>query len=344
VRTLVLLSLGCADVPGSVGALEDACASCHPAQAEAFAEGGMAYAATSDVFVALRERAAAEDPVTAALCDGCHTPAVGRSNGLTCGSCHAAVGHNGVENGLLIWDLDGPVRGPTGVVDASSPHAAVAGGLFGDSELCGTCHEVRGPAGFEESPFAHWRDSPAAAAGVGCVDCHMSATPGVDRATVDGSSTDHRFVGLNGDPEAAVALLRAAVGVRLSRDGRVARIEVTNHGRGHDLPDGASFLRELWVDVSGPDGPLVAPAWLSTRLLRGGVEVADPLVADQQVRGALPPGGSLVIEVDTAGPVTACVKFRAERQDLRAELGLHATGEVWDVVCVDDDQPEVRPP
>jgi hypothetical protein len=337
---LLLVGLGCADVPSSVGAVEDACASCHPTQAEAFAEGGMAHAATSEVFVALRARAEGEDPATAALCDGCHTPEVGGDDGLTCASCHAAVGHDGVENGLLIWDLNGPVRGPTGVVDASSPHAVAAGGLFADSELCGTCHEVRGPPGFEESPFAHWRDSPAAAAGVGCVDCHMSPTPGVEQ---DGASPDHRFIGLNGDPEAALSLLRAAVGVRLSRDGATARVEVTNHGRGHDLPDGASFLRELWVEVSGPDGPLVPPAWLSTRLLRDGVEVADPLAADQQVRGALPPGGSLVIEVATDGPVTACVKFRAERPDLRAELGLDAAGEGWDVVCVDDDDPEVRP-
>jgi len=47
---------------------------------------------------------------------------------------------------------------------------------------------------------------------------------------------------------------------------------------------------------------------------------------------------------DHRNPLRKRVMFPAVRQDLRAELGLHATGEVWDVVCVDDDQPEVRPP
>ena len=351
---LSTLCLAACGVPAdSVAAVQDQCQDCHPDQATAMATGVKAQAADSALFQALRAEVQAELGAGAvALCDRCHTPEVGTDHGLSCATCHAAVGHQAPENGLLIFDLRGPVRGPTGQADPRAPHAVAAGGIANDSALCGTCHDVTGLAGFEESPYAHWSASPAAAAGTGCVDCHMSPVPGEDRALhaeVTGpaadlddlaprSLADHRFVGLNGDPEQAVALLARAVELELTLQGDEVRVLVHNRNAGHALPDGASYLRELWVEVADDSGPLDPPTWLSTRLTRDGQEVASPTLADTQVRGAVEPLGSLELLLPRAtGTVRACLYFRAIRPDLLEHLGLdpELAGPVWEVACAE---------
>lgn len=346
------LLLACELPPDSVGAHEGRCASCHPAQAAALAAGAMGDATGSPLFQALRDEAgAALGAEAVALCDRCHAPAVGSGVGLSCATCHAAIGNQAPENGLLLFDPWGPVRGPTGVVDPRAPHAVAVGGIANDSALCGTCHDVRGPAGFAETPFAHWAESEAAAEGVGCVDCHMSPVPGEDRALhpeVLGPATslpglaarplaDHRFVGLNRDPAEAVALLRRSVALEWVDAADGPALVVHNLNPGHDLPDGASFLRELWVEVERADGSIGEPVWLSTRLSRGGAPVVSPVLADAQLRGAIPAGGSRTVRVDATGPLRACVWFRAIRPDLLEHLALDPAlaGPVWEVACAE---------
>src|SRR5690606_3752475 len=78
-----------------------------------------------------------------------------------------------------------------------------------------------------------------------------------------------------------------------------ARVEVVieNRAEGHDLPDGASFLREMWVslevEVSGAvvfaSGIEDAEApWLSSRIARNGEEVVLPTDGDTVVAHAVP--------------------------------------------------------
>lgn len=348
-----MLLLACTVPPESVGALDGQCQDCHPVQAAALDLSAKATATDSAVFAALRAEVEGTAGVaSAALCDRCHAPEPGTGRGLSCATCHAAVGHQAPENGLLLHDLRGPVRGPTGRVDPRAPHEVQAGGIANDSALCGTCHDVRGLTGFEEEPYAHWSTGPAAAAGVGCVDCHMSPVPGVDRATLplvmgaaadlpdldERALADHRFTGLNGDPAEAAALLARAVAVDVQR--ALDRVTVTVHNRnpGHDLPDGASYLRELWVEVEDERGLLAEPAWLSTRLTRRGEPVASPALADAQVRGAIPAAGRVDLVLPPAhGAVRACVYYRALRPDLLEHLGLDPdlAGPVWTLACAE---------
>lgn len=356
-RALGLLA-ACGPPADSVAALQDQCQDCHPSQARALAEGVKATAADAPLFQALRAEAeAALGPGASALCDRCHTPEVGTDHGLSCATCHAAVGHQAPENGLLIFDLRGPVRGPTGQVDPRAPHASLAGGLANDSALCGTCHDVSGLVGFEERPYAHWTDSPAAEAGVGCVDCHMSPVPGEDRAEVEPALgpaadleglearalADHRFVGLNADPAEAVDLLARAASLELWIEGEEAVVRITNHNAGHPLPDGASFLRELWVEAWDERGLLAEPTWLSTRLRLEGQEVASPILADAQVRGAIEPLEHRELRMPRGeGGVRACLRFRAIRPDLLEHLGLdpELAGPTWEVACAQADDDE----
>ena len=82
---------------------------------------------------------------------------------------------------------------------------------------------ARASCSISESPFAHWADSPAAEDGVGCADCHMASDAVGPRADFDGLApvplADHRFPGLNGSPEDAVALLARAARIELARTG-----------------------------------------------------------------------------------------------------------------------------
>lgn len=348
-----LLLSGCLDgVPRSVGAHEDLCGDCHPDQAAELEEGALADTVSTALFQALRDEIDAQLGVAGTtLCDRCHLPLVGDDHGLSCATCHAAVGNTGPGDGLLLFDLAGPVRGPTGFTDPRSPHDVLAGGFANDSALCGTCHDVNVTAGFHETPFAHWRDAEPLRDGGSCVDCHMSPVPGVDRRGLPGDlapianlpgldarpQSDHRFIGLNRDLDDAIALLGRAASLSVVREGDEFVVTVRNLGLGHALPDGASFLRELWVEARDGDGWLGERAWLSTRLTRDGVEVADPVLADAQVRGAVPVGGARVLRLRGDTPsAEVCLRFRQVRPDLLAHLGLdpELAGPVREVVCV----------
>jgi len=314
---LLLVVAGCA--PGdarSVGALAGDCAGCHAEQAAALAGSGMGRAAGSAVFAALREEArTALGEGAATGCDACHAPAAGDGDGVGCVPCHAAIGDQGPHDGLVVLDLAGPVRGPTGVAHGA-PHDTVQGHYLATSQLCGTCHDVNGPGGFVEAPFAHWQAGPADA---GCADCHMGPVPGEPGAPEAGA--DHAFAGPDDAPEVATALLARAVSIDAATDGADLVVTVTNRSPGHRLPDGASFLRELRVRVDR-DGDEVGSAWLSTRLTRDGVEVASPILADAQVDASIEPLGQLTLRFVGLAGARACVVFRRYRPDLLAHLGL----------------------
>lgn len=263
-----VLALTVACAPPSAVPLDDdrACARCHAAQAEDHARSAHGNAGRSAAFVALRAGRADDRMGGPAFCDGCHRPEHGSEAGLGCGSCHGAVGNTEVANGRLLVDLDGPVRGPTG--DApGAPHATVRSGFLRSSDLCGTCHEVRGPPPFREHPFSRWRQSTAAAAGVGCADCHLSRTPGAPGPRA--ARMIHAPVGFRvGDHAALEALLRAGLAIEGPRvDGDALVLTLAARIDAHAVPDGATFARRIevvvtttladgrWVRWTGADDP-----------------------------------------------------------------------------------------
>lgn len=164
--------------------------------------------------------------------------------------------------------------------------------------------------------------------------------------------TRHRPVGLTGgSPDEVQALLRSALSLRIrSVRGGEVEVEVASRLDGHLAPDGASFVRALWLEVRAPalgwasahapDGAPVTgdPRWLSARLFAGDEEVAHPTRADRAEARGLAPGEGRVERFSIpglAGPIEACLRFRRYRVDVLDALGIPSeeAGPTLDVVC-----------
>ncbi len=229
----------------SVGAHADRCGSCHEAQQAALQASAHGPEPTA-LFTELHRQADTR------ACDSCHAPEPGLHPGLNCTTCHAAVGNAGEGFGQVVLDWNGPVRGPTGA--AGGPHATTQSDFLTSSSLCGTCHEVAGPPGFRETTFTEWQSSTAAAAGVGCMDCHF-----------DG----HTLRGLQAEGAELVAetLLLSATSSTLT---------LTNTNPAHAVPGGAAWSRLLQIELDNGDTIVLSP-----RLSHHGQTVRSPLDATE---------------------------------------------------------------
>jgi len=266
------------------------CGTCHT---EIYAQwkGSMHSNAWHDpIYRALMKLAGkATNGLTDNLCIGCHTP-VGlttgeatptgekmseiSNHGVHCEVCHNISAASGIGNTAFVLTprkYGRPLKfGP--FKDARSPyHDTEYSELHTTSALCGICHNVTHP--FNRMPiertYDEWKDSPYAAEGIGCQECHM--TPGPGRAAIGGPMREriftHYFVGGNtllpalfgSEKHAKLAtemLQRAAkmdvLSVRNVRPGGLATVDirVSNIGAGHKLPTGFPEGREMWIDFS----------------------------------------------------------------------------------------------
>lgn len=276
---LVLTACGRALAP-----TEEACGSCHQTLAENFATSRHASAARGPVFVAMRAKVGAEHH---ASCDACHLA----EHGVGCLTCHGAVGNEQTMNGLLRSAGDHPRIGASQGAP-SAPHEVEARPFLASSELCGTCHEVQGPAAFQETPYREWSMAGEVRT---CGTCHLA---------------DHRF-GLR-------ALLTGAVKLGVTRvDAQTVQVQATSLVSGHNFPSGARFAHEAWVEVRGGDGSVLRLEL--SELLSGpnpfeAVRLANHSLAPTEVRAWVVPA--------TAEPVVARVLYRRYRRELLEWLEL----------------------
>lgn len=362
--TLVLI--GCAPIASNSRADGGAaqCASCHPDHVRDHSGSRHARAAMGELYQRLRDRG---DLRTRSFCDSCHRPATGTSEGLSCESCHSAVGNSATLNAQLRWDPSAPLSSARADSASNSAHRTRQHGFLSSSELCGSCHEVRGPGAFHETPFTEWQRSPAAQSGIQCVHCHGSPTPGAPEArpalpaaldpsqpTPARARTDHRFVGPDDEDARAVAsLLAQSALVTLSREGEQALVTVSNRGLGHALPTGVRAVRELWIEVSEVSasgathvrsGALdergeLPPYDAATRMdFHDELSGDDPLTATIVRVRALDPGGSRAARFSIAADAARVVvrlRYRSQSQRLRASLALEGTAPIIDVARVE---------
>ena len=280
--------------PAAAGALPQVPASkfepatdcgCHAGLLEQWSASMHAKALSDPVFVYKRDEGdKATGGALGAFCNACHAPVAVMSGeigsakmsaqsaeGVGCDFCHQVTGST-----RPLGNTSQRVA-PTGVKraqlkEAKPPAHAWAYSEFHETaEFCGACHNVDHPANgmHLEATYTEWKNSPYAAQGFTCQDCHMTPGPGVVKpnpgtAAAGAAEREHiytmTFAGANvaqGDSERATARLKAAATVDMQVSEIVASgattevvVTVTNVGAGHYLPTGLTEVRQMWLEVN----------------------------------------------------------------------------------------------
>ena len=272
----------------------DTCEACHPDHVAQWRTSNHAYAITDPVFQALvGVRQVMREGREDRFCMQCHT-AIGvrggevvpgfsfddlspiAQEGVTCEACHKVSSVERARNSGHVFDPTGPERGPLAAVETTG-HASETSSVLATSEFCGACHDIVEVSGLPlERPYAEWLDSPAAADGRTCQDCHMTPWtgsaavgspersdlhrhewPGVDVPLREGFAdevTTEAIAGRVGGLLADAATVEVDVPFAALPDSYAdVLVTVTNHVDGHSLPTGSTFLRQLWLEVIATD-------------------------------------------------------------------------------------------
>lgn len=328
---LLALCLGCVAQPLDSAPLSgaSACASCHSEHASELSRSAHGRSADSPLFTAmLPEVEGAWGPGARARCVSCHAREEVEDAVVSCALCHRAVGRRGGD-GQVVLDGDLPVASSRD--ESSAPHATRTTGLLRAPELCGSCHELTGPELFVEPTLSEHLASPLSEVKA-CADCHLPEVEG------DGEPRHrHDFVGVDppwgaDEVEAtaaaadSLALWRSGLALRWVQDGDALRVEVENVGATHRIPTGATWLRDVWVELTleradGVERRRVLP--LGAALYRGDERVALITDADRVEERGLALHEVRGVELPTAALVeaTATLRARAVREDITAALG-----------------------
>ena len=215
------------------------------------------------------------------------------TQGIQCDYCHSAVTIKQMyNNGLVLKpgqgeDEPGIKYGP---FDDAEPdfHEAKFSKLHTESQICGTCHNVKHVAfGTDlETTYTEWQNSPYnskdPAKKIECQGCHMYQRPGIPstgstlRPENPGAATDysderphiftHYFVGGNssvpgtfdGRDKEQMAVERLQNAATISVDTSLINqkklnIAVSNTGAGHSIPTGVGDLRQVWLEITIQD-------------------------------------------------------------------------------------------
>jgi hypothetical protein len=265
------------------------CITCHPTHVREWRISNHAYAALDPVFHAMVQLGQKQTSGRLGqFCVQCHAPvglalgetpvrAVGDTfvqdfsrlspegkMGVTCDVCHTVTAINEPRNARMVYTPDGTMRSTIENPVETVAHRSEYSPLHGQSELCGSCHNVTNPAGAPiEETFDEWAASPEEGRQT-CQGCHMPAYMGP--AAVDGPIREvhrHTFVGVDvsllppdefpGYDELRGLtrnLLQNTVDftAKISEAERELLVQITNRA-GHSLPSGATAERQLWVEV-----------------------------------------------------------------------------------------------
>ena len=382
-RALLLTLLAAALLPAAANGLPElpssafkntAGCTCHSVFRRTWAQSMHAQALSDPIFRHELERAVrATDGLLGPFCNGCHAPvavmageltgidqsgvsAVGRE-GVFCDFCHQVTGRAGDRPGNTSVALDSPDGTKRAQFDdALSPYHETAYSAFHESaEFCGNCHDVYHPInGLPlEATYTEWLDSPYAADGIVCQDCHMTPGPGPvkpypGKAASFGPDRDHIYLmmwaGGNtalGPADLAEERLQAAAEITLVTpeyipDGETGRIEVTvaNVGAGHYLPTGLTEYRQMWLEVEAVDseGDVVMSEEHRYGLELGDDEGNSPVDLWEATNIAsddrIPPKESRTYDYELTMPpggvaeITAVLYYRSISEELAEEIDI----------------------
>jgi hypothetical protein len=248
------------------------CGACHPTQVAAWQASAHAQATTSPLYRA-RNKVAAQDTHrnTGPFCAACHTP-IGllsgqirtrwtwdgqesypldapAQTGVACAVCHSIAAITGTANGAYVLD---PAAIPAAGHEAKSQNIPgiskdpgnVEQPLLTRPEFCATCHEAVNPtSGLPVmTTYSEWRASRFntgdATSATTCQSCHF----------VDGRHGELRPA----DRQQAVRI-ELSTPISVTGKSMTVRVQVSNTGVGHDLPTGATELRQVWLTIEVVD-------------------------------------------------------------------------------------------
>ncbi len=301
--------LGAKETSQTVGEKQP-CDRCHRDAGQAAASGGAPVAADAKMPGSGGWRLTLVNPESRELA----------RSGVGCDFCHTVTGPWGPEiGGGRYMSRPGPTKyGPLPYEDGKW-HRAYSE-FHTKSEFCALCHQANNRFGIDiRSTYSEWKESPQAAKGVQCQDCHMSAggfldggRPSFERgkaATLTFKDTPereklstHRFVGAHSARQVTGAVtLELALPEGGATPGGEVTIGVTvdNSRTGHRFPTGSPELRSLWLDVVAEIGRQVIRARVDDDSDSYGL--AGRNAHDQEVFGAGIPEGARVYRSVFAG-------------------------------------------
>lgn len=212
--------------------------------------------------------------------------------GITCDLCHTITALGSIQNGNFVLSPGNTKYGSIVRPVENAAHKSAYNPLYSSSEYCGVCHDIITDDGFElEATFREWQHGGFAATDSTCNGCHMPAytgsaavgapertlhdhsMPGVDIAQIDFPNKPEQRAGV-------IALLQSALTMEVDIPGVAVpggtidlQVRLINDKTGHAVPSGATFLRQMWLEVivTNPAGDTV----YSTGLLDSNGDLMD---------------------------------------------------------------------
>jgi hypothetical protein len=329
----ILVLFACTSpVSSPLGTRAQDCATCHVEHYDDWSRSPHSRSGDSPVFTALLPRVEeAWGEFARMRCESCHTPGHGGDDSIGCVTCHQATGNHAERDGMLSVDPDAAISGPFADSVETYAHESRRYRFLSNESLCGTCHELTGPELLIEPTLTEFRESPGDET---CIDCHMP--PEGERRLAGAAGPprpvrSHRFVGFDPpygaseDERARAAietreLLATALELRIDGD----EIVLENVGARHRVPTGATFLRDIWVDLEVGGEVMVPRAIaLGDRPRRSGSDVALVTDADEIAKHSLARGEEARARV-TIRTGEAVLRARAVRSEIVDALGLAA--------------------
>lgn len=223
------------------------CIECHPDRYEEWTRSTHALAVSDPVFEAAYSRALRSDPQYREYCLGCHSPITRATKdfnltksisieGVTCSFCHSVTG---VEKNEYIFNQSNPMQGPYSDSKTEAHKSAYSAELT-KSEFCAGCHEFSINDVPVYETYSEWKESPYAAEGRQCQDCHMEAKRGeaAKNGTIREKVYQHFWYGGHSGLFLDKAFDLKEDSIKETGDIVKVTLNITNSNVGHKVPSG----------------------------------------------------------------------------------------------------------
>ncbi|MEW6203571.1 MAG: multiheme c-type cytochrome [bacterium] len=254
----------------------DVCGGCHKDIYSKWKNSMHAYSYSDPVFQGAYLKAYMETRGEAKkLCLRCHAPFVIHTgdydlekditkDGIGCDFCHTIKDVNlSNDDQPFILDVGKTKRGPYKGI-SSPAHETAYSQLHERSEICGGCHDMRGPKGvLILGTYTEWRMSKYYQQKTQCQNCHM---PALKKAKIVSEKVKksnrkvnlHELQGGHYGSQLKKATKIEIKDIKRSGEKATVVVEVTNSGAGHMIPTGIpSRTLTLEVTLTSKDGKLV---------------------------------------------------------------------------------------